>query len=274
MKAIFKFLIPFVIFFNFSYTISSANITYTETPTQGDRLAQIKERGVLHVVASDDVPFAYINPKTDEFTGINADIIKEAARRLGINKVIMHKVPFDNLLTELNSNDEIDVMADRMYITNERKKLASFTDVMYKESEAIVTPKISKINFKENLKDAVIGAQAGTVFLRLVENWQDVGIVKDVKVFPDQDSLLDAVNNSKIDAAIVDSIVAAYLIANDSSLYLRELSPKEYTPELPGNIGAAVRKEDTTLLNALNKVIDDMKKDLTIQKILKKYGVV
>ncbi|MDS0528578.1 transporter substrate-binding domain-containing protein [Clostridium sp. SHJSY1] len=87
-----------------------------------------------------------------------------------------------------------------MFITDERKKLVSFTNALFKESEAIVTPKIL-------------------------------------------------------------------------TLYLKVLSSKEYIPEIPGSIAAAVRKSDTPLLDALNKVIDGMKEDLTIQKILKSYGV-
>lgn len=254
------------------------NSAYSHSQTQDsekieDRLEKIKKKGVLTVASSNDIPISYIDPKTNEFIGIDADIIKEAARRLGINKVEMKEVPFANLLTELNSVDDIDIVADGMYITDDRKKEAAFTDIWYKESEAIVTPKISKINFKENLKDAIVGAQKGTAFLKLAQKWKEEGYVKDVVIFNNQNELLSAVNAGKIDAAVTDSIVASYLISQDSNLYLKVLSQKEYKPEAPGNVAAAVRKNDTTFLNALNKTIDEMKEDKTIIKILKKYGL-
>lgn len=38
-------------------------------------------------------------------------------------------------------------------------------------------------------------------------------------------------------------------------------------------MAAAVRQSDTTLLNAINTQINEMKRDKTISQILKKYGL-
>lgn len=237
-----------------------------------DRLESIKEKGVLVVASSNDIPFAYIDPKTKEFTGIDAEIIREAAKRLGINKVEMKQIPFNDLLKQLNTDDSIDIVADGMYVTDERKKEALFTNILYKESEAIITPKVSKIVFKEDFKNAVIGAQVGTAFLVLANKWKVEGVVKDVVSFKNQNDLLSAVSTKKIDAAITDSIFASYIIFR-SNLYLRVLPPTDYTPESPGKIAAAVRKNDITLAKAINEKIDEMKYDKTILEILEKYGL-
>ena len=252
----------------------SAAASDTATVINGnvkDRLETIKEKGVLTVASSNDVPFAFIDPKTNEFTGIDAEIIVEVAKLLGINKVEMKQVPFENLLVELNNNNDIDMITDGMYVTDERKKEALFTNIWYKESEAIVVPKVSKIAFKEDLKNTVIGAQIGTAFLELAQKWKKDGLVKDVIIFANQDELLSAVNTGIIDAAITDSIVAAYILSKYNSLYLKILAP--YEAEAPGMIAAAVRKSDTTLADAVNEKIDEMKQDKTILKILKKYGL-
>ncbi|MFW2500054.1 ABC transporter substrate-binding protein [Clostridium diolis] len=237
-----------------------------------DRLESIKEKGVLVVASSNDIPFAYIDPKTKEFTGIDAEIIREAAKRLGINKVEMRQIPFNDLLKQLNTDDSIDIVADGMYVTDERKKEALFTNILYKESEAIITPKVSKIVFKEDFKNAVIGAQVGTAFLVLANKWKVEGVVKDVVSFKNQNDLLSAVSTKKIDAAITDSIFASYIIFR-SNLYLMVLPPTDYTPESPGKIAAAVRKNDITLAKAINEKIDEMKYDKTILEILEKYGL-
>lgn len=237
-----------------------------------DRLESIKEKGVLVVASSNDIPFAYIDPKTKEFTGIDAEIIREAAKRLGINKVEIKQIPFNDLLKQLNTDDSIDIVADGMYVTDERKKEALFTNILYKESEAIITPKVSKIVFKEDFKNAVIGAQVGTAFLVLANKWKVEGVVKDVVSFKNQNDLLSAVSTKKIDAAITDSIFASYIIFR-SNLYLRVLPPTDYTPESPGKIAAAVRKNDITLAKAINEKIDEMKYDKTILEILEKYGL-
>jgi len=235
-----------------------------------DTLAAAKEKGVLTVASSNDAPFAFIDAKTNTFTGIDAEIIGEVAKRLGINKVEMKQIPFENLLIELNNNS-VDMVTDGMYVKDERKKLAKFTNIWYKEGEAIVITKDSKIASKDDLKNAVLGGQKGTAFLETAQKWQQAGLVKEVKVFGSQSELMLAVNTGKIDACITDGAVAGYTLSQDSSLSLKILSP--YKAEAAGMIAAAVRKNDTALADAVNEKIDEMKKDGTILKLLKKYGM-
>src|SRR5471030_126606 len=189
-----------------------------------DTLEVAKEKGVLTVASSNDAPFAFMDAKTNLFTGIDAEIIGEVAKRLGINKVEMKQIPFENLLIELNNNS-VDMVTDGMYVKDERKKLAKFTNIWYKEGEAIIIPKNSKITSKEDLKNAVVGGQKGTAFLETAQNWQKDGLVKDVTIFGSQSDLMLAVNTGKIDACITDGMVAGYTLAQDSSLELKILSP-------------------------------------------------
>lgn len=191
-----------------------------------DTLAAIKEKGVLTVASSNDAPFAFIDAKTNEFSGIDAEIIKEIAKRLGINKVEMKQIPFENLLVELNNNS-VDMVTDGMYVKEERKKLALFTNIWYKEGEAVVIPKDSKVSSKADLKNLVLGGQKGTAFLETAQKWQQAGQVKEVKVFGSQSELMLAVNTGKIDACITDGMVAGYTLSQDSSLSLKILSPYE-----------------------------------------------
>ncbi|MDR3593926.1 ABC transporter substrate-binding protein [Clostridium sp.] len=242
----------------------------TDSSKAKDTLAAAKEKGVLTVASSNDAPFAFMDAKTNQFTGIDAEIITEVAKRLGINKVEMKQIPFENLLVELNNNS-VDMVTDGMYVKDERKKQAKFTNIWYKEGEAIVIPKDSKIASKDDLKNAVIGGQKGTAFLETAQKWQKDGIVKDVKIFGSQSELMLAVNTGKIDACITDGAVAGYTLSQDSSLSLKILSP--YKAEAAGMIAAAVRKNDTALADAISEKIDEMKKDGTILKLLKKYGM-
>jgi polar amino acid transport system substrate-binding protein len=248
---------------------SSGGSTATSTKAK-DTLEAAKEKGVLTVASSNDAPFAFIDAKTNEFTGIDAEIIGEVAKRLGIKKVEMKQIPFENLLVELNNNS-VDMVTDGMYVKDERKKMANFTNIWYKEGEAIVIPKTSKITSKEELKNATLGGQKGTAFLETAQKWEKDGLVKEVKIFGSQSELMLAVNTGKIDACITDGMVAGYTLAQDSSLDLKILSP--YKAEASGMVAAAVRKNDTTLLDAVNEQIDAMKKDGTILKLLEKYGM-
>jgi polar amino acid transport system substrate-binding protein len=253
----------------FSEQVSNAE-TSNNIETK-DRLEAIKEKGVLTVASSNDVPFAYIDAKTNKFSGVDAEIIIEVARRLGINKVEMKKVPFENLISELNNNDNIDMVIDGFYVTEDRKKEVLFTDVWYKAPESIITLKVSKIAFKEDLKNAVVGVQKSTAFVELAEKWKKDGLVKEVKIFGSKPELLLAVNNGEVDASITDSVLTTQILSTSEGLYLKALAG--YKPELSGMVAAAVRKSDITLADAVNKKVDEMKKDRTLDVILKKYRI-
>ena len=233
-------------------------------------LDKIKDKGVLVVASSNDVPFAYIDKDTKKFTGIDAEIITEIAKRLGISKVEMKEVKFENLLLELNNN-RVDMVTDGMYIKPERQKIANFTNIWYTEGEALVVLKDSSIKGLDDLKDKIVGGQKGTAFLEFAQKLQKEGKIKDVKVFSSQSELLLAVNTKKIDACITDSAVAGYSITNDKSLNLKLVSP--YKAEAAGNIGAAVRKSDNDLLKAVNRELDKLKEEGFVLEVLKKYGL-
>jgi polar amino acid transport system substrate-binding protein len=249
-------------------TVEAASTESTEGESK--LLQEIKKKGVLTVASSNDAPFAYIDVKTGEFEGIDAVIIKEIATRLGIPKVEMKEVAFENLLIELN-NKTVDMVTDAMYIKEERLQKALFTNVWYKEGEGIIIPTDSSIAAKEDLKEATLGGQKGTTFLETAQAWAEEGRVKEVSIFGKQTELMMAVNTGKIDACITDGIVAAYTLAQDSSLDLKILSP--YEPEASGQIGAALRFEDKDFLNEVNTVLNEMKEDGTLMKILEEFGL-
>ncbi|EKQ54360.1 MAG: periplasmic component of amino acid ABC-type transporter/signal transduction system [Clostridium sp. Maddingley MBC34-26] len=81
---------------------------------------------------------------------------------------------------------------------------------------------------------------------------------------------MNSINSGKIDAGIVDSTEVNYLL-NHKNFSLRTL--KDYTPEIHGNIGIAVEKNDISLLNALNEKINEMKADGTLYAILRQNGL-
>ncbi|MCL1631478.1 ABC transporter substrate-binding protein [Sporolactobacillus sp. CPB3-1] len=235
-----------------------------------DTLAAAKKKGVLVVGSSNDAPFAFIDQKTKKFTGIDAEIIKEVARRLGIPKVEMKQTKFENLLLELN-NKNIDLVTDAMYINPQRQKIAKFTTIWYTEGEAFIIPKNSSIKSVDDLKDKVIGAQKGTAFFDFANKLKKEGKIKQINVFGSQSDLLLAANTGKIDALVTDGAVAAYSLKQDPSLKLKILDP--YTPQASGMIGAAARKSDTKLVRAINKQINILKENGFIKKVLKKYGM-
>ncbi|WP_353949099.1 ABC transporter substrate-binding protein [Sporolactobacillus sp. Y61] len=272
-----KILLPFLALILVTGILAGCNSSSSSGSSSGsskgnstDTLAAAKEKGVLVVGSSNDAPFAYIDQKTHKFSGIDAEIITEIAKRLGIPKVEMKQTKFENLLLELN-NKNIDLVTDAMYINPKRQKIAKFTNIWYKEGEAIIVPTNSPIKSLSDLKTRTVGAQKGTGFYELADKLYKDGNIKKLSVFGSQADLLMAANTGKVDAVITDGAVAAYSLKTDPSLKLKLLSP--YTPQAAGKIGAAARKSDTKLVNAINQQLDILKENGFIEKVLKKYGM-
>ena len=246
--------------------------TMLNNSIEKDRLEKIKEKGVITVAGPPkEIPFFFINPETNKADGIDADIITEIARRLGINKVEIKEATFANLLEKFNSDDSIDIAVGGIFITPESEKLVAFTKPLYKESEAVIVPKFSKINFMNDLKNAVVGVEKGTIFEDLGKKWRENNLIKELVILDSTTELFNDIRDGKIDAGLADSIIINYYLLKEKDPLIRRL--KDYTPELQGVMGIAVKKNDISLLDALNKTINDMKADGILYSILVENGL-
>lgn len=233
-------------------------------------LQQIKQKGHVLIGSSNDAPFSYMDVTTGELAGLDIQIFREICTRLGIPDIQLKVIDFSNLLIELN-NRSIDIVVDAMYVRDDRLQIAAFTDKWYQEGEAVVIPADSSISVKEDLKGKTVGAQPGTTFYELAQQWLDEDRIGKLVAYDNQATLMTAVNLKKVDAVITDGIVAGYTLSQDSSLKLKLLSP--YEAEASGQIGAAVRFADKDFLEEINGVLNEMKEDGALKQILADYGL-
>lgn len=279
MKKILKKLLIFIVIISFieislECTIIKDNskTTLTSASIQKDRLRAIKEKGVITVGSTlSGSSYFFSQPNTNKFMGIEGDIISEVMKRLGNYKIEAKYVPFSKLLEQLNTDDSIDIAAGGIFITPEREKVLSFTQPLYKTSEAILVPRYAGINYKGDLKNSVVGAVKGTVYEALAQKWKNDGLIKDVLTFESLLELYNAVNSNKVTAGIVDAAISKYSLTKITKLPLRLLV--DYPPELINNVGIAMRKSDTTLLNSFNEEISKMKSDGTMYGIFSDNGL-
>lgn len=280
MKKILKKLLIFIVIVNFIGIMFECTALKDNSKTalanvsiEKDRLQRIKEKGVINVAAiTSSRTYFYRDNNTNEVSGIEADILSEIIKRLGVNaKIEINEATFLNFLEKLTTDDAIDVASGGIFITPEREKLVAFTQPLYKISEAIVVPALSTINFKSDLKNSVVGVVKGTVYEKLAERWKNENLIKDIATFDTLPELFNAVSSIKVDAGILDSVIGKYSLFKNSKLPLRLL--RDYTPELTNNVGIAMRKNDITLLNAFNEKISEMKADGTMYAIFVDNGL-
>lgn len=240
------------------------------------KLQEIKDKGTLVVGSSGDAPFAYIDQQTGEFKGVDAEIIKEVAKRLGIEKVEMKLIPFSELIVNLNS-DNIDVIADCMYIKKERAKQIYYGEVWYTQGGGLIVPQDSKVNSVEDFdpSKAVVGYTPGTIWQGIVEGWAEKGLISKAISSGDQTESIVALQYGKMDAFLTDSTVAEDLFSNSPKTVEGLRLAENYKDDEAsiGHIAPAVAFGNEDFMKEINDVVKELRDEGFIEKVFKDYGL-
>lgn len=228
----------------------------SNTAANGDY--KLVNEGKLTVITSADYPpFESMDGET--VVGYDAAIITEVAKRLGLEADISH-MAFDSLITQV-AGGAADVSISAMTINDERLAEVDFTNSYYDSNLAVVVLNDSKIADLDGLKDVTIGAQSGTSG----EDWvkENVGD-KNYTPFQEMTEALSSLRTGKVEALVFDAPVAEqYVKTSYTDCKVLEVIP---TGE---QYGIAVNKENKALTEAINKALDEMQKDGTMDEIAK-----
>lgn len=241
-----------------------------------DTLKRLRKEGTLVVGSSGDAPFAYIDQDTKEFKGVDAEIIKEVAKRLGIKNVEMQLIPFSELILNLNSGN-IDIIADCMYIKKERAKQIYYGEVWYTQGGGLLVPEGSSIKSEKDFdsKSTKVGYTPGTIWQGIVEGWKEDGLIKEAVATGDQSESVVALQYGKIDAYITDSTVVENWFANSPDTVKGLKMAENYKDEESaiGHIAPSVAFGDEDFMKEINDVVVELRDEGFIEKVFEDYGL-
>lgn len=232
-------------------------------------MAAIKEKKQL-IVGLDDT-FAPMGFKDDkgEIVGFDIDLAKEVAKRMGV-EAVFKPTEWSGIVFELKSKN-IDVVWNGMTITEERKKEIIFSNAYMNNNQIIVTLASSPLNSKDELKDKIVGLQLGSSSFNAVSADEISKSFKEIKKYDTNVQALMDLEAGRLDAVVLDEIVARYYIAQKE-----KESNKDLFKVLNGDFGTeeygvGIRQEDTDLKTEIDKIIDEMKKDGSYDTIYEKW---
>lgn len=242
----------------------------TEQPSESSNGSQQSEgeKEVWVVGTSPDYPpFEFVDEKGN-YAGFDIDLIHEVGNRLGV-EVKIEALEFESLIASLKQG-KIDAIISCMSPDEERLKEADFTKAYYNTKHGILVKPESDVDIKE-LEDVFeyeFGVQTGTTMAAWAKSKIDEGVVKEsqVKYYTDANAGALDVKNGRLGAFIVDSPVA-YEKAKELDLEVAV----ETVLENDENPGIVLPKGSTEMLEKLNKIIDDMMADGTIQQLEEKW---
>lgn len=201
-------------------------------------------------------PYEYYSD--GEIKGIDVDIMREVAKRLG-KELKIKDVAFDSIIAEVKTGKS-DVGAAGISYTEERAKQVDFSIQYIESNQVIVVKKNSNINGPEDLKNIKVAVQLGTVAdSTLSDEYPTVTLVREKKFI----AAIQDLKDNKVSAVVMDYLPATKLI--DSSLKILD------EPVATDAYSVIVDKGNIELLDVINEVILELKEKGEIDKYLLKH---
>ncbi len=197
-----------------------------------------------------------------KIVGIDAEIAQAIADKLGLELVI-EDMEFNSIITAVVSGG-VDMGLAGMTVTEERLESVNFSTSYATGIQSVIVVDGSGIETLDDLAGKKIGVQLSTTGdIYASDEYGDDNVVKYNK---GADAVL-ALIGGDVDAVIIDNEPAKSYVAANADASLKILDT-EYAVE---EYAAAISKENTELLNAVNAAIEEMILDGTIDAIVDKY---
>lgn len=227
--------------------------------------------GVL-TVGSDTTypPQEFIDTTTGKPIGFDVDLITAMAQKLGLKAKVV-TANFDTILDDLAAR-RFDVVISAITINPDRLKKADFVPY-FLAGESLIVPKGNPMNIKcvPNLCGLRVGVQSGTVELDDLNAGSKACTAAgkpaiQLTVLKDQTAVIQLLVNHRVDATYQDSPVTDYYIKQNPGQFEIGGSVVNAAPE-----GIAVRKGDTSMLEAMRAAFTAVKNDGTYDNLFAKW---
>lgn len=214
-------------------------------------------------------PFNYITTE-GTIAGFDLDIGLELCKRIGAECEVVAQ-DWDGIIPGLLAK-KYDFIIASMFITEERKQQVAFSEPYYKAAMAHVVPMDFDLTVFTNdtLKGKVVGAQAGTTQADYaVQMYPDA----DVRLYPTQDEASLDMASGRLDVMVGDMLPLLDFVEKTKASACCKIAGEPITdPAFVGEgVGIALRKEDTSLRERLNKALEEIRADGTYKTINDKY---
>lgn len=195
----------------------------------------------------------------DKIVGIDADIAQAIADELGMTLKI-EDMQFDSIVTAVQSG-KADFGAAGMTVTEDRLQSVAFSDSYTQAAQVIIIKSDSTIALKDDLTGKKIGVQLGTTGDLYVEEVPEATVERYSKGFEAVQALLQG----KLDAVVIDREPAKVFVAENEGL---KIVDEEFTVE---DYAICVAKDNTELLEKINKALATLKESGKLDEIKAKY---
>ena len=217
------------------------------------------EAGKLTMATNATFPPYEMTTDSGEIEGIDVDTAKAIAEKLGLELQI-DDMDFDAALLSVQQG-KADIVMAGVTVTDERKAVMDFSDSYATGIQSIIVPNDSDIASPDDLADKKIGTQRGTTgYIYCSDDFGEDSVV----AYDSGLTAVQALNNGQVDAVVIDNAPATEYVAANPGLKVLDTSYAEEDYAIGMAKGSALE-------DAINKALEELKADGTLQAIVDKY---
>ena len=217
------------------------------------------EAGKLTMATNATFPPYEMTTDNGTIEGIDVDTAQAIADKLGLELQI-DDMDFDAALLSVQQG-KADIVMAGVTVTDERKAVMDFSDSYATGIQSIIVPEGSDITSPDDLAGKKIGTQRGTTgYIYCSDDFGDENVV----AYDDGLTAVQALNNGQVDAVVIDNAPAKEFVAANPGLVILDTSYAEEDYA----IGMA---KGSSLEDAVNAALEELKADGTLQSIVDKY---
>jgi cystine transport system substrate-binding protein len=231
-----------------------------------DLLDTVKARGTLRIALEGTYPpFNFRDAKTGQLAGYDVDVARLVAARLGLKPDFV-TTEWSAILAGLGAG-KYDVIVSQVGITPKRQQAFDFSQPYTWSGPQLIVRRNETVEYKSlnELKGKKVGVGQGSVFEQQIRAVPGV----DVRSYPAAPENLQDLAFGRIDAALNDSLMVAYLLKN-SQLPIRAGARVGEVARM----GIAFQKGSPKFHAALDRALDGARADGSLKQIsMKWFGV-
>lgn len=221
-------------------------------------------RKIVIAVENAYLPFNYIEVKSGKAGGWDYEAWTEICTRLHCTPVYQ-EAAWEGMIQAV-SNKQYDVAADGITITEERKQIVDFSQGYIQINQRLLVRKgdtrFDSIEAFATDEALVMGTQANTTNYETAKGFLPEGRLKAFEQFP---FAIQALISGDVDAVIIDEVVGmGYMGENAEALEL-------IGPSISSDALGFVYAKGSDLVEPVNKALDAMRADGTLDKLNKKF---
>ena len=228
-----------------------------------DLLDTVKARGTLRVAMEGTYPpFNFKDPKTGQLAGYDVDVAKLVAAKMGLKPEFV-TTEWSAILAGLGAG-KYDAIISQVGINPKRQEVFDFSEpYTYSNPQLIVRKNdTSKYTSLNDLKGKKLGVGQGSVYEQQAKAVAGIA----VKSYPAAPENLQDLAVGRIDAALNDSLMVAYLLSN-SKLPIKAGARVGQAERM----GIPFKKGSPKFKAAVNKALQDAAADGSLKQVSMKW---